>query len=95
METPNSMQGKICMVTGATAGIGAVTARVLAQQGATVIGVGRSPEKSAAMANRIKQQTGNSAVEFMVADLSSQKEIRQLAQQFKHLYRFNIVSDFV
>ena len=38
------MQGKICMVTGATSGIGLVTAWVLAQQGATVVLVGRNPE---------------------------------------------------
>lgn len=77
------MKDRICMVTGATSGIGEVTARALAQQGATVIVVGRSPEKSAATVNQIKQQTGNAAVEFMLADLSSQQEIRQLVQQFK------------
>ncbi len=80
------MSGKICMVTGATSGIGAVTARALAQQGATVIVVGRNPEKAAATVDHIKQQTGNPVVEFMLADLSSQKEIRQLVQQFKSRY---------
>ncbi len=80
------MSGKICMVTGATSGIGAVTARVLAQQGATVIVVGRNPEKAAATVGHIKQQTGNPVVESMLADLSSQKEIRQLVQQFKSRY---------
>ncbi|OGO29040.1 MAG: short-chain dehydrogenase [Chloroflexi bacterium RBG_16_52_11] len=82
-----SMSGKICMVTGATSGIGEVTARTLAQMGATVIVVGRSPEKSAATVNQIKQQAGNSAVEVMLADLSSQKEVRQLVQQFKSRYQ--------
>jgi len=75
------------MVTGATSGIGAVTAHVLAQQGATVIVVGRDAAKSAATVNHIKQQTGNLAVEFMLADLSSQKEIHQLAQQFTSRYQ--------
>lgn len=78
-----SMHNKICMVTGATSGIGEATARAFAQMGAKVIVVGRSAEKSAATVNRIKQQTGNPAVEFMLADLSSLKGIRQLAQQFK------------
>ena len=78
-----SMKGKICMVTGASSGIGEVTARALAQGGATTIIVGRNPEKSAATVNRIKEQTDNHEVEFMLADLSSQKDIRQLARQFK------------
>lgn len=77
------MRGKLCMVTGATSGIGRVTAQVLAQAGAEVVVVGRNREKSEATVDRIKQQTGNSAVEYMLADLSSQTAIRQLAETFK------------
>lgn len=82
-QSDKFMRGKICMVTGATSGIGEVTARALAQLGATVIVVGRNREKSAATVKHIQQQTGNPAVEFMLTDLSSQQDIRQLAQQFK------------
>ena len=42
------MNGKVCLVTGATSGIGEATARALAQMGATVIGVGRAPPPGAA-----------------------------------------------
>ena len=77
------MKGKICMVTGATSGIGEATARTLAQMGATVVVVGRSSEKSVATVEHIKQQTGNPTVEFMLADLSSQKEIRRLARRLE------------
>jgi retinol dehydrogenase 12 len=80
------MHGKICMVTGATSGLGQVTARALAERGATVIVVGRSPQKCAATVSRIKQQTGNASAEFMPADLSSQQDIHQLAQYFKTRY---------
>ena len=80
------MEDKICMITGATSGIGEATARTLAQMGATVILVGRSPEKSALTVSKIRQQTGNPAVEYLLADLSSQEEIRQLAQQFASLH---------
>ena len=45
-----NMRGKVCLVTGATDGIGEVTARELARMGATVIGVGRTPDKSRARA---------------------------------------------
>jgi NAD(P)-dependent dehydrogenase (short-subunit alcohol dehydrogenase family) len=82
-----TMHGKVCLVTGAAAGIGAVTAHALAQQGATVIIVDRDAEKGAVTANRITQQTGNAAVEFITADLSSQQEIRRVVQQFKSGYQ--------
>jgi NAD(P)-dependent dehydrogenase (short-subunit alcohol dehydrogenase family) len=81
------MQGKVCIVTGAASGLGAITAQALAQQGAAVIVVDRDSEKGAITVNQIKQQTGNPAVEFMWADLSTQKEIRQLVQQFKSRYQ--------
>ncbi|MFL7792121.1 MAG: SDR family oxidoreductase [Anaerolineae bacterium] len=80
------LHGKVCMVTGAASGIGAVTAQALARQGAAVIFVDRDLEKGVAAVNQIKQM-GNSAVEFIPADLSAQKEIHRLAQQFKDRYQ--------
>ena len=80
------MSGKICLVTGATAGIGLVAARALAEQGATVIGVGRNREKNAAAVAQIKQQTGNPDIEYLLADLSVQKDVRALAEQIKRKY---------
>ncbi|MBI5030073.1 MAG: SDR family oxidoreductase [Chloroflexi bacterium] len=74
------------MVTGATAGIGLETAKQLAQMGASVIVVGRNERKCITTVAKIRQQTGNAQVESMVADLSSQKEIRGLAEQFKKNY---------
>jgi NAD(P)-dependent dehydrogenase (short-subunit alcohol dehydrogenase family) len=74
------------MVTGATSGIGAATALALADQGATTIVVGRSAKKCAKTLKRIKAKTGNTAVEYLLADLSSQKEIRRLAEAFKDKY---------
>ncbi len=81
-----NLSSKTALVTGATAGIGLVTARELARMGATVVGVGRNPAKSAAVAAQIRQETGNDRVEYLLADLSSQAQIRQLAGQFKAKY---------
>jgi NAD(P)-dependent dehydrogenase (short-subunit alcohol dehydrogenase family) len=86
-NSDKSMHGKVCIVTGAASGIGAITAQALARQGAAVILVDRDSEKGAVTVSQIKQQTGNPAVEFMRADLSAQQEIRQLAQQFKSRYQ--------
>ena len=77
----SSMAGKVCVVTGATSGIGRVTAQDLAERGARVTIVGRSPEKTAATVAAIQQATGNQAVEGLLADLSRQRQVRALAAQ--------------
>lgn len=73
------MEGKVCVVTGATAGIGRVTAEVLAGKGAAVVLVGRNEPKGAAALDAIRRATGNGRLRFERADLSSQAEIRALA----------------
>ncbi len=78
-----NMKGKICMVTGATSGIGLETARALAYMGATTIIVERSLERTVATVARIQELTGNPNVEYLLADLSIQSQIRQLAKDFK------------
>ena len=80
------MHGKICVVTGATSGIGLVTAQALARQGATLIVVARHAERGAATVTRIQQETGNSAVELMVADLSAQAQVRRLASEIQQRF---------
>ena len=86
VNSANLMHGKICVVTGATSGIGLVTAQVLARQGATLIVIARNAERGAATVSRIQQETGNSAVELMVADLSVQAQVRQLASEIQHRF---------
>lgn len=78
-----TMIGKVCLVTGATAGIGLVTARELARLGAKVIGVGRSPGRCEQACRAIREATGSPSVEYLTADLSSQAEVRRLAREVK------------
>ena len=75
------MNGKICLVTGATDGIGKVSARVLAEMGAKVIIVGRNPEKSAAVLTELKSISRNENIDLLMADLAVMKEVRDLAEQ--------------
>ena len=82
-EQEFEMAGKVCLVTGATSGIGEATALELAKRRAVVVLVGRKKEKCSQTVERIKQQTGNPAVDYLVADLSAQKEIRRVAAEFK------------
>ena len=69
------VQGKVCLITGATSGIGTVTARA-GRPGANVVIVGRSPERCAATLRQIQAETGNPAVTTLRADLSSQQQVR-------------------
>ncbi len=76
------LTGKTCLVTGATSGIGEATALELARMGATVIAAGRDIEKCRATVARIVQATGNRDVDYLLADLTRQDEIRALADGF-------------
>ncbi len=82
----NNMNGKICLVTGATNGIGKATAQALAQMGATVVIVGRDAQKAARVTGEIRAASGNQNVDWLLADLSSQQDVRRLADEFKSKY---------
>ena len=77
------MEGKTCLITGGSDGIGYAAARELARMGAALVIVGRNAAKTAAAVERIIGETGNPAVSFLLADLSSQAEVRVLAEQVK------------
>lgn len=76
------IKGKTVLVTGATNGIGEVTAQALAAQGAHVVMVSRSAAKCAETAQRIQAATGNPAVEWIAADLSTRAGVNEAADEF-------------
>ncbi len=82
----SSMQGKVCMVTGANSGIGKATALELAQRGATVVMVCRDHARGEQARSEITTKSGNNAVDLLLADLSSQQSIRQLVEHFQQHY---------
>jgi NAD(P)-dependent dehydrogenase (short-subunit alcohol dehydrogenase family) len=69
-------------VTGASAGLGAETSLQLAQKGAHVFCMGRSKDKTTAVIDKIIQETGNSKVEFLQADLMDLKSVENAADAF-------------
>ena len=75
------MKDRICVITGATDGIGWMSALGVARTGARVIIVGRNPSKAEERVGRLARETGNEAVEHEVADLSVQAEVRALAER--------------
>ena len=75
------MIGKTCLVTGANSGIGKEIARGLAAKGARVLMVARSPERGEAARAEVAESTDNDSVELLLCDLSSQRQVRGLADE--------------
>jgi len=78
----SELQGKVFIVTGATSGIGKVTALDLARRGAHVVLACRSADKTAAVIDEIKRETGNQEVDFLALDLGSLDSVRAAARAF-------------
>jgi NAD(P)-dependent dehydrogenase (short-subunit alcohol dehydrogenase family) len=72
------MHGQVCVVTGATSGIGKAAAAALARQGAEIIVVGRDPGRAEATAAAI-QADGAPPPKVEIADLARLDQVRALA----------------
>jgi NAD(P)-dependent dehydrogenase (short-subunit alcohol dehydrogenase family) len=73
------MEGKTCVVTGATSGIGEETALGLAKLGARVVVIGRDPQRAKHSVERIRRESGSDRVDSLLGDLASLDSIRHLA----------------
>ncbi len=75
---------KLVVLTGATSGIGYLTARKFASHGARLLCVNRNEEKSARLKAEIESEF-NVSCDYIIADLSSLNETRAAAEQLKSL----------
>ena len=80
------MQGKTVLITGATNGIGRAAALALARQGAVIALAGRDEKKVDATVAMIREESGNDAVQGLLADLSTQTGVLKLADEFRERY---------
>ena len=80
------MDRPICLITGATDGIGKVTATELARAGYSVVLAARNEAKAASVAGEIVASTGNRDVAYLTADLRSLAQTRRLAEAFTARY---------
>lgn len=69
------------LVTGATSGIGLAAAEILARRGASILGVGRSAERCREMEIQLGKKYPHAQVDYLLADLSRQSDVRHLAEQ--------------
>ena len=86
MDSTASMTGKTVLITGGTGGIGRAAAVGLASMGARVGITGRDRARAEAAAAGIARESGNPAVDVFVGDLSSQAEVRRLADEVLATY---------
>lgn len=77
---------KTALITGATSGIGRITALELARQGYTTILAVRNEAKARKTAAEIKREAGHDRVDYLLVDFSSQAQIRRLAAEFLARY---------
>jgi NAD(P)-dependent dehydrogenase (short-subunit alcohol dehydrogenase family) len=84
--TPNSMRGKVCLVTGCSSGIGKVTATELAKMGASVVMVCRNRSKGEVVQAEIEATIPDAVVDLIIADLSSMADVRRVAEEFLQHY---------
>lgn len=89
MELPNDLRKMHIVITGATSGIGFSTACALAKRGALVLGVGRSKEHIQQAKQQIFAENPQSRLLFFLADLSSQRQVRNLAREITHSIELN------
>ena len=81
-----SLTNKICVITGASAGIGKATAIGLAKKGYTMILLVRDSDKSRAAYEEIKAESGSDAIQMHYVELSSMASIREVAGEITKKY---------
>jgi retinol dehydrogenase-12 len=80
------MERPICLITGATEGVGKATALELARKGFVVVLGARNAAKAKAVKAEIAASSGNPHIDYLIADLSSLKQVRGLSETFKQRY---------
>jgi NAD(P)-dependent dehydrogenase (short-subunit alcohol dehydrogenase family) len=80
-----NMKEKVCLITGATSGIGREAAIALSRLGINVVFTARAESSGESVKKEIKEKTGAEA-DYLLCDLSSLGEVRKLAEEFQRKY---------
>ena len=76
-----NLGNKVCLITGATNGIGQESAKALNKMGAEIVFVARNEEKGNFLKQQFKNDSGRDAT-MIIANLSSQAEVKRAANEF-------------
>jgi retinol dehydrogenase-13 len=76
----DDFKDRLVVISGATAGIGYLTARKFASHGANLLCINRSEEKSAALKNELEKEFGVRC-EYILADMSIMADVRRAAEE--------------
>lgn len=82
----DKMKGKVCIVTGASSGIGRRICIKLAEQGAVMLMLCRSKDKGLSVRDEIIKLTGNKNIELYICDISLQKSVRNAVRKIRTKY---------
>ncbi len=80
-----SMEGKLCVISGATSGVGYEAVKALAGAGADIVMVVRNEEKAKAVKEEI-EKVYSVAVDYYIADFSDLDQVRQAALEIEKNY---------
>ena len=80
------MTRQVCLITGATEGIGKATAQALAGKGFTIVLAARNLAKAEATRSEIRAATGTEDIDIVIGDLASLTQVRRMAEvvQMRH-----------
>jgi NAD(P)-dependent dehydrogenase (short-subunit alcohol dehydrogenase family) len=78
-ENAPSMEGKTCVITGATSGIGRAAAEALAAMGARIVMVARNKQRGEAMLTRLRDRFPRAGHNIHYADLLRLAEVKRAA----------------
>lgn len=81
-----NLDGQVCIITGATSGIGKETAIELAKKGVRLVLPVRSMEKGESLRQQIHTLTGNGHADVMRCDLASLDSVRSFSREFLAKY---------
>jgi len=81
------LSGRVALVTGASSGLGAETARALAARGARVVMTARDVAKAERIAESIRSATGSRAIEVAELHLEQPASVRAFAKEFLARHR--------
>jgi NAD(P)-dependent dehydrogenase (short-subunit alcohol dehydrogenase family) len=84
-DTAASLAGKLCVISGATSGVGLATAKRIAAAGADVVIVARNPQKAAATRSLIKSESDVN-IDIVIADFADLDSVRNAASEILAKY---------